>query len=97
MIGQYLSVIEMGQLLTPNVGQSSYQHEEYIWGEDPVHLTSKGYSMTAAGLELLIYEKRGEEKEEEENGGQGLAKKPRYDAAENKPAWVKGSVAEAVR
>ncbi len=90
------SVIEMGQLLTPNVGQSSYLHEEYIWVEDPVHLTSKGYSMAAAGLELLIYEKRGEEKEAEENGGQGLAKKSRYDAAENKPAWVKGSVAEAV-
>ncbi len=30
-------------------------------------------------------------------GGQGPAKKPRYDAAEQRPAWVKGSVAEAVR
>jgi hypothetical protein len=91
------SVIEMGQLLTPNAGQSSYLHEEEIWGKDPVHLTSKGYSMTAAGLESLIYEKRGEEKEAAEKGGQGPAKKPRYDAAENRPAWVKGSVAEAVR
>ncbi len=53
--------------------------------------------MAAAGLESLIYEKRGEEKEAEEKGGQGPAKKPRYDAAENRPAWVKGSVAEAVR
>ncbi len=91
------TVIEMGQLLTPSAGQSSYLQEEEIWGEDPVHLTSKGYSIVAAGLESLIYEKRGEEKEAEEKGGQGPAKKPRYNAAEHRPAWVKGSVAEAVR
>ncbi len=91
------SVIEMGQLLTPSAGQSSYLQEEEIWGEDPVHLMSKGYSIVAAGLESLIYEKRGEEKEAEEKGGQGPAKKPRYDAAKHRPAWVKGSVAEAIR
>ncbi len=45
----------------------------------------------------MIYEKRGEEEEAEEKGGQGPAKKPRYDAAEHRPARVKGSVAEAVR
>ena len=86
----------MGQLLTPSAGQSGYLHEEEIWGEDPVHLTTKGYGMAAAGLESLIYEKRGEEREAEEKGSQGPSKKPRYDAAENRPAWVKGSVAEAV-
>ncbi len=90
------TVIGMGQLLTPSAGQSSYLQEEEIWGEDPIHLTSKGYSILAAGLESLIYEKRGEEKEAEEKGGQGPAKKPRYDA-EHMPAWAKGSVAEAVR
>ncbi len=36
-----------------------------IWGEDPVLITTKWYSLAAAGLESLIYEKRGEEKEEE--------------------------------
>ncbi len=46
---------------------------------------------------VVIYEKRGEETDAEEKGGQGPAKKPRYDAAENRPAWVKESVAEAVR
>jgi hypothetical protein len=91
------AVIEMGQLMTPSAGQSEYLQEEEIWGEDPVHLTSKGYSLVAAGIESLIYEKRNEEKEAEEKGGQGPAKKPRYDAAEHRPAWVKGSVAEAVR
>jgi hypothetical protein len=91
------TVIEMGQLLTPTAGQSGYLHEEEVWGEDPVHLTAKGYSMAAAGLESLIYEKRGEERDGEEKGGQGPSKKPRYDAAEHRPAWVKGSVAEAVR
>jgi hypothetical protein len=39
------TVLEMGQLLTPSAGQSSYLHEEEIWGEDPLHLTTKGYSM----------------------------------------------------
>jgi hypothetical protein len=91
------TVIEMGQLLTPTAGQSGYLHEEEVWGEDPVHLTAKGYSMAAAGLESLIYEKRGEERAAEEKGEQGPSKKPRYDAAEHRPAWVKGSVAEAVR
>ncbi len=76
------TVIEMGQLLTPTASQSGYLHEEEVWGEDPVHLTSKGYSMAAAGLESLIYEKRGEEKDAEEKGVQGPAKRPRYDAAE---------------
>jgi hypothetical protein len=93
------SVIEMSQLLTPCAGQSGYLQEEEIWGEDPVHLTSKGYSLVAAGIESLTYEKGNEEKEAEEKGGQGQgpAKKPRHDAAEHRPAWVKGSVAEAVR
>jgi hypothetical protein len=91
------TVIEMGQLLTPTAGQSGYLHEEEVWGEDPVHLTAKGYSMAAAGLESLIYEKRGEERAAEEKGEQRPTKKPRYDAAEHRPAWVKGSVVEAVR
>jgi hypothetical protein len=91
------TVIEMGQLLTPTTGQSGYLHEEEVWGEDPVHLTAKGYSMAAAGLESLIYEKREEERDAEEKGGQGPSKKPRYDAAEHRPAWVDESVAEAVR
>jgi hypothetical protein len=79
------AVIEMGQLMTPSARQSEYLQEEEIWGEDPVHLTSKGYSLVAAGIESLIYEKRNEEKEAEEKGGQGPAKKPRYDAAEHRP------------
>ncbi len=33
-----------------------------------LHLTTKGYSMSAARLEFLIYEKRGEEEEVEEKG-----------------------------
>jgi hypothetical protein len=92
-----VTVIELGQLLTPSAGQSSYLHEEEIWVEDPVHLTTKEYGMVAAGLESLIYEKRGEEREAAEKESQGPSKKPRYDAAESRPAWVKGSVAEAVR
>jgi uncharacterized protein YehS (DUF1456 family) len=60
------TVMELGQLLVPTASQSAYLHEEETWGEDPLHFTPKGYSMAAAGLESLIYEKRGEEKETEE-------------------------------
>ncbi len=42
------TVIEMGQLLTPYAGQSSYLQEEEIWREDPVHLASKGYSIVVS-------------------------------------------------
>jgi hypothetical protein len=49
------TVMELGQLITPVAGQSSYLHEEEIWGEDPIHYTSKGYNLAAAGLESLVY------------------------------------------
>ncbi len=51
--------------------------------------------MAAAGLESLIYEKKSEEKEEEANPSP--PKKPKLDLTKNRPAWVLGSVAEAVR
>jgi hypothetical protein len=91
------TVMEFGQLITPAAGQSSYLHEEEIWGEDPVHYTSKGYSLAAAGLESLVYEKRSEEKEIGSSGGQGPSKKAKMDLSLKRPDWVKGSVAEAVR
>jgi hypothetical protein len=51
--------------------------------------------MAAAGLESLIYEKKSEEKEEEAKPNP--PKKPKLDLTKNRPAWVLGSVAEAVR
>ncbi len=89
------TVMEFGKLITPSPGQSEYLQEEEIWGEDPVHYTQKGYSLAAAGLESLIYEKKSEEKEEE--GRPNPPKKPRLDLTKNRPAWCMGSVAEAVR
>ncbi len=63
-----------------------------------MHMTTKGYnSLAAAGLEFLIYEKRGEEKEEEGKARQGSAKKPRLDPSQNRPSWVKGSASEVIR
>jgi hypothetical protein len=59
------TVMEFEKLITPSPGQSEYLQEEEIWGEDPVHYTPEGYSMAAAGLESLIYEKKAEEKEDE--------------------------------
>jgi hypothetical protein len=91
------SVLEFGQLIMPPAGQSSYLQEEEIWGEDPVHYRAKGYSLAAAGLETLVYEKRGEEKETEASGGQGPSKKQQFEPFENSPTWVKGSASEAVR
>jgi hypothetical protein len=57
----------------------------------------KGYSLAAAGLESLIYEKRAEEKEDEAGGWRGAAKRPKQDLSKNRLDWVKGSIAEAVR
>ncbi len=62
---------------------------------DPVHYTQKGYSLAAAGLESLVYEKKAEEREEECKPNP--PKKPRLDLTKNRPAWCMGSVAEAVR
>ncbi len=78
--------MELGQLITPPAGQSEYLHEEEIWGEDPVHMTRKGYKLAAAGTESLVYEKRSEEKEAEEKSGQRPSKKPRLDPAMNRPS-----------
>ncbi len=91
------TVMELGQLIMPPAAQSEYLHEEEIWGEDPVHMTRKGYKLVAAGIEYLIYEKRSEEKEAEEKSGQRPTKKPRLDPAMNRPSWISGSVSEAVR
>ncbi len=81
-----VTVIEMGQLITPTPGLSAYLQEEEVWGEDPVHMTPKGYSLAATGLEHLIYEKRAEEKEDEPTswlawGGQEGQAGPQQEAA----------------
>ncbi len=89
------SVLAFGKLIAPSAGQSDYLQEEEIWGEDPVHYTQKGYKMAAAGLESLVYEKKIEEKDEEAKPNP--PKKPKLDLTKNRPAWVLGSVAEAVR
>jgi translation initiation factor IF-2 len=51
--------------------------------------------MAAAGLESLVYEKKSEEKDEEAKPNP--PKKPKLDLTKFRPAWVLGSVAEAVR
>jgi hypothetical protein len=91
------SVMELGQLITKPAGRSKYLHEEEIWGEDPVHMTSTGYKLAAEGLEAVIYEKKREEREVEEKQEQRPAKKPRVDPALSRPDWVRGNVSEAVR
>jgi hypothetical protein len=60
------TIISLDQLITPTAGLSEYLQQEELQGGDPVQYTPKGYSLAAAGLEALIYEKRGEEKEAEE-------------------------------
>jgi hypothetical protein len=92
-----VTVIEMGQLITPTPGLSAYLQDEEVWGDDPVHMTPKGYSLAATGLEHLIYEKRAEEKEDEPTSWQGAAKRAKQDLSKKRPDWVRGSVAEAVR
>ncbi len=65
----------------PTAGKSAYLQEEEIWGNGPVHFTPKGYSLAAAGLESVIYEKRAEEKEDEAGGWQGAPKRPNQEPA----------------
>jgi hypothetical protein len=90
------TIISLGQLITPTAGLSEYLQQEELQGGDPVHYTPKGYSLAAAGLEALIYEKRGEEKEAEEKAERQPAKKAKFDLTKKRPDWVKGSVLEAV-
>jgi hypothetical protein len=95
------TVIEMGQLLTPSAGQSDYLHEEEIWGDDPVHLTTKGYGMVAAELESLIYEKRGEERKLRRRRARVLPRSPgttlqRADPPGLRAAWLRLSGEEGV-
>jgi uncharacterized membrane protein YgcG len=91
------TIISLDQLITPTAGLSEYLQQEELRGEDPVHFTPKGYSLAAAGLEALIYEKRGEEKDAEERADRQPAKKAKFDLSKKRPDWVKGSVSEAVR
>jgi len=91
------TIISLDQLITPTAGLSEYLQHEELRGEDPVHFTPKGYSLAAAGLEALIYEKRGEEKDAEERADRQPAKKAKFDLSKKRPDWVKGSVSEAVR
>jgi hypothetical protein len=91
------TIISLDQLITPTAGLSEYLQQEELRGEDPVHFTPKGYSLAAAGLEALIYEKRGEEKDAEERADRQPAKKAKFDLSKKRPEWVKGSVSEAVR
>jgi hypothetical protein len=91
------TIISLDQLITPTAGLSEYLQQEEFRGEDPVHFTSKGYSLAAAGLEALIYEKRGEEKDAEERAERQPAKKAKFDLTKKRLDWVKGSVSEAVR
>ncbi len=89
--------MSLDQLITPTAGLSEYLQQEELRGGDPVHYTPKGYSLAAAGLEAMIYEKRGEEKEAEEKAERQPAKKAKFDLTKKRPDWVKGSVFEALR
>ncbi len=91
------TILSLDQLITPTSGLSEYLQQEELRGGDPVRYTPKGYSLAAAVLEALIYEKRGEEKEAEEKAERQPAKKAKFDLTKKRPDWVKGSVLEAVR
>jgi hypothetical protein len=65
----------------PTAGKSAYLQEEEIWGNGPVPFTPKGYSLAAAGLESVIYEKKAEEKEEGLEDG----REPRRDQKKTSP------------
>jgi len=79
--------------------EDSYLRDEEIWGDDPVHMTSKGYVELARQLEAKIEDWKGHEEREEKNNSGGvkrpLAKRARVDFTNQRPDWVRGNVGDA--
>jgi hypothetical protein len=93
------TVKQFCNLIEPSEGESTNLQEEEIWGDDPVHLTPKGYSMVASGLVALIQSQKETTHDVPvpQGGKQPAGKKLRRDLTMNRPAWCRGSVGEAVR
>jgi len=73
-----------------------YLREEQIWGdEDSVHMTKLAYTEAASMLSSLVMNDREEELAPMQM--KQAAKKTRADLALTRLAWIRGSVAEAVR
>jgi len=73
-----------------------YLREEQIWGdEDSVHMTKLAYTEAEAMLSSMVMDSRDEEAAPRQV--KPAAKKSRVDLALTRPAWIRGSVAEAVR
>jgi hypothetical protein len=84
------TVMEIGQLLTPSQTDRATSVPPLLWGGGFCTSHPQGIQQAAAGLESLVYEKRVEEKEagrdrQNSNGSR----------SENRPARVRGSVAES--
>jgi len=88
--------IRFDNLLVTSGEIPGYFREEQIWGdEDHVHMTKLAYTEAAARLSSMIMDNREEEMTPSEV--KPAAKKTRIDLALTRLAWVRGSVAEAVR
>jgi hypothetical protein len=91
-----LETIRFDDLLVTSGEIPGYLREEQIWGDDDnVHMTPLAYSEAAARLTSMIMDSR--EEEMAPSKMKPAAKKTRIDLALTRPAWVRGSVAEAVR
>jgi hypothetical protein len=88
--------VRFDDLLVTSGEIPGYLREEQIWGDDDhVHMTKLAYTEAAARMSSMILDNR--EEEMTPRTVKPAAKKTRIDLALTRPAWVRGSVAEAVR
>jgi len=89
-------VIRFNALLVTSGEIPGCLQEEQIWGDDDqVHMSKLAYTETAARLSSMVLDSR--EEEVAPRQVKPAAKKSRSDPALTRPAWVRGSLAEAVR
>ena len=89
-------MIRFNDLLVSSGEISGFLSEEQVWGDDDhVHMTKQAYTEAAARITSLMIDHR--EAEIEPKTVKPAAKNAQIDLGLTRPAWIRGSVAEAVR
>jgi len=94
-----IKVVQGVHLLADDGNTAPYLRAEALWGDDPVHLTDRGYKEMADGVTAL---RKTITQQESENDSRSKTmppppKRQRRDLAAERPAWVRGNVGEATR
>ena len=96
----HLKGIKRARILQPNLllenKDDNYLRDEAIWGDDPVHMTTRGYTELARNLEAVIEEmKEEDEKEEKAALGTGREKAPLPSVLRGRDGTQRLAAAEA--